>query len=292
MGPKRPKGTIRALYRKRSSRAGPSTSASQEQPQNSQLPQPFHSDQADGTPLLHQSSSYRINMDTTVTPESLRMLQQQYAAALSASEGPTQPAVSRKKGWEAYIPSYDEIRTMLADLAERALKKGFRQPMNFHEGNDGSNEVDTWNRQTQLKRYTFAGVFAAADTDDPVQCTTHNEGLIKFELWDQAWTAMKEGYLKDAMLPDLRDVMLHEEVGMYLTPVLETEVKLLQSEMARVHVYTEAQIQMLKDGINDREAWLEETANCMAHMKTFQHIYTEFPDDAMLGKKWFNNFRD
>ncbi|KAK6353642.1 hypothetical protein TWF696_005604 [Orbilia brochopaga] len=292
----RPKGSIRALYnRRRGPLSEPTALPSQVLPQYPQTPQQAYLDQADHM-QAPQVLSYRYNMDATVTPESLRMAQQQqeFAASLSASQGQglAEPSTFRKRPWEAQIPPFEVTRALLSDLAERALKKGYRQPMNFHESNEERNAVDRWNRQIQIRRYTFPGMFAPADLDDPVQCVTNNEGIFKFELWDQAWKTIKHEYLKEALLPDLRDVMLHEEMSKYLLSTLRSEIISLEDEKKRLNVYTGLQIQMLESGIQEREAWVIEVVDCMAHLKTFQRIYDELPDDAMLGKKWFNNFKD
>ncbi|KAJ6263924.1 hypothetical protein Dda_0061 [Drechslerella dactyloides] len=290
MSSPRPRGTIRALYRKRYPLSEPPALPSR-------MPPPSPHSSPPGHPTHTQISQHvpiHYPMEATVTPEYLRILQKQHDRAVaSGTHGILEPSTFRKKapakdaavtGWEADIPSYSEIRAQLSDLAARALKKGYRQPMNFHESNEKCNDPDTWTRQAQIKRYMFSGVFAPADLDDPVQWVTNNEGMIRFELWYQVWSRIKQDYIKEAMLPDLRDVMLHEEVGKYLLSVLKNEIQSLQTEEARVNVYTGLQIKMLEGGIEEREMWIEEVSKCMAHLQTFQHIYAELPENAMLGK--------
>ncbi|EWC47743.1 hypothetical protein DRE_02943 [Drechslerella stenobrocha 248] len=119
-------------------------------------------------------------METTATPEALRRMQLQAvnlsppAASRTESTMPSEAAGSP----EPLVVPLEAMRFLIKDLASRALKEGYRQPMNFHEDDGGDAGSDPWSHSVQLSRYTFTGVFAPADPEDPVQWVTNNEGIL------------------------------------------------------------------------------------------------------------------
>ncbi|KAF3929663.1 hypothetical protein AA313_de0201545 [Arthrobotrys entomopaga] len=189
------------------------------------------------------------------------------------------------------ILPYHLMRAAVKDLAERALKRGYRQPVNFHDPRT-DNTYDGWHLGNQIAQYSYPGVVGPADVDDPVQVLTQNYGLAKFEMWHRMWKLIQGLYVQESILPDIRDVMLHKDMIHRLEPLIHTEIQLLSSEKKRVRIYTKIQLGLIELGIKDRLEWLEIMQGCLVHMRTFQRLLGELPDDTMMPKKHFKNFKD
>ncbi|KAK6542354.1 hypothetical protein TWF694_006313 [Orbilia ellipsospora] len=189
------------------------------------------------------------------------------------------------------ILPYHLTRAAVKDLADRALKRGYRQPVNFHDPRS-DNTYDGWHMDNQIAQYNYPGIVGPADVDDPVQVLTQNTGLAKFEMWHRMWKLFQGLYVQESILPDIRDIMMHKDMTHRLDPLIRDEINLLRVEKKRTRIYTKEQIELIDLGITDRIEWLETMKICLTHMRTFQKLLTELPDDAMMPKKHFKNFKD
>ncbi|EPS35308.1 hypothetical protein H072_11343 [Dactylellina haptotyla CBS 200.50] len=238
---------------------------------------------------------YHHQNDITLTPEAIRLEQKRGHTKSTSISALTSPEATwlQQRPDSPEVPvilPYHLMRGQIKDLAAKALKKGYRQPLNFHYDHI-DHTYDEWSLQKELSRYKYPGIVGPADMDDPVQVVTNNEGMAKFEMWYRVWIGMKDGYLVESWLPDIRNVMLHKEMTYRLIPVLRTEINRLQIEKSRVKVYTGEQIEMICRGIKERKVWIEDLEGCICHMRTFQMLLNELPEDAMMAKKHFRNFK-
>ncbi|KAK6522386.1 hypothetical protein TWF281_002948 [Arthrobotrys megalospora] len=232
----------------------------------------------------------------TLTPEIMRLEALQKAITAEAAASPSEiPAFIREQISPSVRPGspqpvilpYNSVRALINDLASRALAKGYRQPVNFLYKN--APDHDTWNLAVKMGQYyyTECGVYVG-DHNDPVEFLTENTGMVRYEMWCQVWNKMREGYLNDSLLPDIRAVVLHKDMTYKLIPLIKSELDNLKKERCREGIYTEQQKLKLRRGIKERMVWLEDMEACIRYLRIFQDLLDELPDDAMMSKKWFD----
>ncbi|KAF3903861.1 hypothetical protein ABW20_dc0102927 [Dactylellina cionopaga] len=234
-----------------------------------------------------------LTMDATITPEAMRQQQRKQLAEKAASEtSPEQTWLLKRTGSPEppVLLPYDSMRGLIKDLADRALKQGFRQPLNFHDEKDDEKD-DRWSIEKEIARYRDFDVMGPADKDDPAQVITNNEGMVMYELWYQVWIKIKDEYMVDSLLPDIRNVMLHKDMTYRLIPLIKSEIHTLQYEKSRIEIYNRHQLVKLGRGAKERIFWLEDMEGSILHMRKFQTLLDELPDDAMMAKKHFKNFK-